>query len=98
MADKKLLYLAPFFRLWDDIELQSPIGQPVSFQAPPGNPGVCLVFDSMEAMKEVYPDVEEGDVLVFQVPVAKLERTRCPHCGTLNKSRCLHCRKLIGGE
>ena len=97
MGDGKevtLRYVAPFFCAWGDIELQSPLGQPALFKVPQGNPGVCLVFDSMEALKAAYPGVDESNVLVFPLEPQPLPPNRCRHCGGKNTVRCIHCRKV----
>jgi hypothetical protein len=64
----KTLYLAPFYRSWEDFKLESPLGVETKFKAPPGNPGVVLVFESMASMLEVYPDADEDRVMVFALP------------------------------
>ena len=64
---RRVLYIAPYFRRWLDLEILSPLNVPVSMAPTPQCPGCMLVFDSMEAMREVYPDVDEARVKTFVV-------------------------------
>jgi hypothetical protein len=66
----KLMYVAPFLREWKDMGVQL-WGTPGSedharIKAPEGMPGVLLVFDSMEALQEVYPNVDRSKVITIQ--------------------------------
>lgn len=64
----RVLYMSPYFLRWEDVSLQSPIGFDVAMAAPPSCPGCFLVFDSMAALVETYPDVDETRVQRFLVP------------------------------
>ena len=90
-----VLYLAPYFRRWGDLSTLSPINAEVDIKAPEGCPGLCLVFDSMAALVEAYPDVAETNVRVFAVPDAELSKGTCQHCGGKNTIRGLRCCKIM---
>ncbi len=64
------LYAAPRLRRWEDMAIEPEVrlnSLPHHMKAPPGNPGVLLVFDSMEALREWYPGIDEMEVLVLMV-------------------------------
>lgn len=66
------LYVPPYMKRWGDLDMQL-WGIPGSedlarIKAPEGVPGLLLVFDSMEALKQHYPDVDESQVLVMTAP------------------------------
>lgn len=63
MADK---YVAPYFRPWENVGLISPLGLECLMKSPEGSPGCLLVFESMEALLEVYPDVDPSIVMTLQ--------------------------------
>jgi hypothetical protein len=76
MADEtsKVLILAPYFRHWKDLRLESPLGVEVGLRTPDGCPGCCLVFDSFEALQEVYPEADLSLVKTFRVPWEEEEK------------------------
>ena len=54
----RVLYVAMALRKWENLGLTSPIGLPLALKAPKDCPGALLVFDSEEALREVYPDAQ----------------------------------------
>lgn len=61
-------YIAPRFCRWEDLDLYDPLGRKVPMMSPGGSPGCMLVFESIEAMLESYPNADVESALSFEVP------------------------------
>ena len=64
----KTLYIAPYFRKWEDLVLSSPLGLNVNVIPHKTSPGFMLVFESIEALQEVYPETDRPSIQSFEVP------------------------------
>lgn len=64
-------YIAPRMRKWESLNLQlfglEGTEKMTRIGAPDGCPGCMLVFDSMERLLKVYPDVDPKEVMTMQV-------------------------------
>lgn len=58
------LYAAPRYVAWEALRFP---GDHHRLGAPPGQPGVLLVYDSVEALRTAYPDVEDEEIVVLVV-------------------------------
>lgn len=67
----KTLYVAPRMREWKDLKMNlwgiEGTSDLTKIRAPDGVPGVLLVFDSKEALRETYPDMADANILTLQV-------------------------------
>jgi len=66
----KTYYIAPRMRKWESLSLQlfglEGTEEMTRIGSPEGCPGCMLVFESMERLLEVYPDVDPKEVLTLQ--------------------------------